>query len=59
MSSHPLSDAELVILSLILEQPQHGYQIEKQITLRNMRTWTDLSTSSIYYIIGKLEEKDL
>ena len=57
MSTQPLTDAELVILSLILEQPQHGYQIEQQITLRNMRTWTDLSTSSIYYILGKLEEK--
>jgi DNA-binding PadR family transcriptional regulator len=57
MPSRPLTDAELVILSLILEQPQHGYQIEQQITLRNMRTWTDLSTSSIYYILGKLEEK--
>jgi len=57
MTSQPLTDAELVILSLILEQPQHGYQIEQQIALRNMRTWTDLSTSSIYYILGKLEEK--
>jgi len=57
MPSQPLTDAELVILSLILEQPQHGYQIEQQISLRNMRTWTDLSTSSIYYIIGKLEKK--
>ena len=57
MPTQPLTDAELVILSLILEQPQHGYQIEQQITMRNMRTWTDLSTSSIYYIIGKLNEK--
>ncbi len=57
MPIHPLTDAELVILSLILEQPQHGYQIEQQITLRNMRTWTDLSTSSIYYILGKMKEK--
>ncbi len=57
MPSQPLTDAELVILGLILEEPQHGYQIEQQITLRNMRTWTDLSTSSIYYILGKLEEK--
>jgi DNA-binding PadR family transcriptional regulator len=57
MPSQSLTDAELVILSLIMEQPQHGYQIEQQITLRNMRTWTDLSTSSIYYILGKLEEK--
>ncbi len=59
MPNNPLTDAELVILSLILEQPQHGYQIEQQITLRNMRAWTDLATSSIYYLLGKLEEKGL
>jgi DNA-binding PadR family transcriptional regulator len=57
MPLNSLTDAELVILSLILEEPQHGYQIEQQITLRNMRAWTDLATSSIYYLLGKLEEK--
>ena len=57
MSEIKLTDAELVILSLICEGPQHGYQIEQQISYRNMRAWTDLSTSSIYYILGKLEEK--
>ena len=52
-----LTDGELVILSLICEQPLHGYQIEHQITQRNMRVWTDLTTSSIYYILQRLEEK--
>ncbi len=52
-----MTDAEFVILSLIYEQPLHGYQIEKEITRRNMRTWTDLSTSSIYYILKRLENK--
>jgi DNA-binding PadR family transcriptional regulator len=59
MAEQTLTDAELVILSLIYEQPQHGYQLEGQITQRNMRAWTDLSTSSIYYLLGKLEEKGL
>jgi len=59
MDKQSLTDAELVVLSLILEQPMHGYQIEQQITLRNMRAWTDLATSSIYYLLGKLEEKGL
>jgi DNA-binding PadR family transcriptional regulator len=59
MSNKKLTDAELVILSLICEGPQHGYQIEQQISFRNMQAWTDLSTSSIYYILGKLEEKGL
>jgi DNA-binding PadR family transcriptional regulator len=57
MEDKTLTDAELVILSLICERPLHGYQIEAQINLRNMRAWTDLSTSSIYYLLGKLEEK--
>jgi DNA-binding PadR family transcriptional regulator len=57
MSEETLTDAELVILSLICEQPMHGYQIEQVITERNMRAWTDLSTSSIYYILQRLEEK--
>ncbi len=57
MREEALTDAELVILSLICEQPMHGYQIEQVITQRNMRTWTDLSASSIYYILQRLEEK--
>ncbi len=57
MTEEALTDAELVILSLISEQPMHGYQLEQEITQRNMRTWTDLSTSSIYYILQRLEEK--
>ncbi len=52
-----LTNAELVVLSLIAEQPRHGYQIEQQINDRNMRAWTELSTSSIYYLLNKLEEK--
>lgn len=57
MDKPSLTDAELVILSLICEQPLHGYQIEQLIAERNMRTWTDLSTSSIYYILQRLEQK--
>lgn len=59
MPNNIITDAEFVVLSLICEQPMHGYQIEGEITQRNMRTWTDLSTSSIYYLLGKLEEKGL
>ena len=57
MTETPLTDAELVILSLIYEQPMHGYQIEREINDRNMRAWTDLATSSIYYILQRLQEK--
>ena len=57
MNESILTDAELVLLSLICEQPQHGYQIEQEIAGRNMGAWTTLSTSSIYYVLQRLEEK--
>ncbi|MBN1192082.1 MAG: PadR family transcriptional regulator [Coriobacteriia bacterium] len=57
MTELALTNAELVVLSLIYEGPKHGYEVEQEITRRNMRVWTDLATSSIYYVLGRLEEK--
>ena len=59
MAETILTDAELVILSLTYKQPLHGYQIEQEIARRNMRAWTYLSNSSIYYVLQRLEEKGL
>lgn len=57
MPDPALTDAELVILSLICEQPLHGYQIEQEIARRNMQAWTGLATSSIYYVLQQLQKK--
>ncbi len=57
MPENSLTDAELVILSLICEQPLHGYQIEQEIAQRNMQAWTGLATSSIYYVLQQLQKK--
>ena len=46
-----LTNAELAILSLIVEQPRHGYEIEQVIEQRGMREWTDVGFSSIYYLL--------
>ena len=54
-----MTNAELVILSLIAEMPRHGYQIEQVIEEREMREWTELGFSSIYYLLNKLENKEL
>jgi DNA-binding PadR family transcriptional regulator len=54
-----LTNAELVILSLVAEHPRHGYQIEQVIEEREMRQWTELGFSSIYYLLNKLEDQDL
>lgn len=54
-----MTDAELAILSLIAEQPRHGYEIEQVFEERGMRDWTEVGFSSIYYILKKLEKNGL
>ena len=51
-----ISNAELALLSLIVEKPRHAYEIERVIEERNMRHWTEIGFSSIYRILSKLEE---
>ena len=51
-----MTNAELAILSLVAEQPRHGYEIENVIEQRGMRAWTEIGFSSIYYILKKLEK---
>jgi len=51
-----ISNPELVILSLVAEQPRHAYEIEQVIEERNIRYWTELGFSSIYRILTGLEE---
>lgn len=52
-----MTNKELAILSLIVEKPRHGYEIEQIIEEREMREWTEVGFSSIYYILKKLQSK--
>lgn len=54
-----MTNAELAVLSLVVERPRHGYDIEATIVERNMRDWTDIGFSSIYYVLDKLETSGL
>lgn len=54
-----MTNAELAILSLVAEQPRHGYDIEQTIEARGMREWTEIGFSSIYYILKKLDKSGL
>jgi DNA-binding PadR family transcriptional regulator len=56
---HRISDLEAAILGLVYENPQYGYQLEKIIEGWGMRNWTQIGFSSIYYVLKKLEKKDL
>jgi DNA-binding PadR family transcriptional regulator len=54
-----MTNAELALLTLIAEQPRHGYEIEQVIEQRGMREWTEIGFSSIYYLLKKLEGEGL
>jgi DNA-binding PadR family transcriptional regulator len=51
-----LTAAELTVLGLVIERPQHGYDMEQVIEQRGIRQWTDIGFSSIYYLLTKLEQ---
>jgi DNA-binding PadR family transcriptional regulator len=54
-----MTTTELAILSLISEKPRYGYELEQVIEQRGMREWTEIGFSSIYYILKKLEDKQM
>jgi DNA-binding PadR family transcriptional regulator len=54
-----LTPAELTVLGLVIERPQHGYDLEQVIEQRGIRQWTDIGFSSIYYVLTKLEQRGL
>jgi DNA-binding PadR family transcriptional regulator len=54
-----LTAAELTVLGLVVERPQHGYDLEQVIEHRGIRQWTDIGFSSIYYLLAKLEARGL
>jgi len=52
-----LSNAELIILSLVNEKPTYAYEIEKQIEARRMRHWVKIGIASIYQVLERLNRK--
>lgn len=46
-------------MGLLYEEPQYGYRLEKIIEGWGMRNWTQIGFSSIYYVLKKLEKKEL
>jgi DNA-binding PadR family transcriptional regulator len=52
-----LTDAELIVLGMLYEKPQHGYDLDKLIKMRGVRNWANIGFSSVYYILNKLEKK--
>lgn len=57
--SSTLTPAELTLLGLLVERPRHGYELEEVISARGMREWTTIGFSSIYYLLGRLQDRGL
>ena len=53
-----ITNKEAALLGLLSEKPKHAYEIEKDIKERDMRFWTEISMSSVYKLLAKLEEKE-
>ena len=51
------TEAELVVLGMLAEHPQYGYDLNKLIEQRGVRNWTSIGFSSTYYLLNKLEQK--
>ncbi len=54
-----ISNLEASILGLVCEGFRYGYELEKVIEERNMRNWTEIGFSSIYYVLKRLEKNGL
>ncbi len=57
MNDPRVTDADLVVLGLLAEQPRHGYDLDAVIQQRGIRGWTSLAFSSIYYVLNRLESR--
>ena len=54
-----MTDAELVLLSLVAEGPRLDYDIQQLIETRRVREWAAIGFASVYYLLNKLEEEGL
>ena len=50
-----LTVADLVLLSLLAEQPMHGYQANLELERRQVQDWAGVSRPQVYYSLEKLE----
>lgn len=49
-----LTVPDLVLLSLLAEQPMHGYQANMELERRQVQDWAGVSRPQVYYSLDKL-----
>jgi DNA-binding PadR family transcriptional regulator len=50
-----LTVPDLVLLSLLTEQPMHGYQANMELERRQVQDWAGVSRPQVYYSLEKLK----
>jgi DNA-binding PadR family transcriptional regulator len=53
-SSHKLTTADLVVLSLLWERPMHGYELLSEYQRQEVVDWASISKAQLYYALNKL-----
>lgn len=54
MKKVSVSPADLVVLSLLAEEPVHGYRIVAKLDQRDAKDWAVISRPQVYYSLKKL-----
>ncbi len=54
-----MTDAELALLSLLINAPQSDDALHAQIDAQGLRRWTAIGIVSMYYVLEKLEKQGL
>jgi len=54
-----LTTPDLVLLSLLAEQPMHGYQANLELERREVAAWAGISRPQVYYSLLKLARQGL
>ncbi len=54
-----LTTADLVVLSLLAEQPMHGYDLLAEYGRQEVVDWASVSKAQLYYALSKLAERGL
>lgn len=54
-----LTTPDLVVLSMLAEQPMHGYQVVTELERRDVKDWAAVSRPQVYYSLKKLHEQKL
>jgi DNA-binding PadR family transcriptional regulator len=51
-----MNEAELVVLGLVHEGAEYAYEVEQRIRDRQLREWTAIGFSSVYYLLRRAEK---